>query len=173
MAKKRFAYVQAQFQSEKKDLEIQQQNQAIELLQAENRIANQRFLLGGIIVIGLFGGIYFWKQRLFSIRKGKLQKRFAQNLIRHLEDERKHIARELHDSIAHNLLLIKNSLLLNVQSAPALIDQSIQEVQSMSQSLHPFQFEKTGLNYLYSVYGREFSEEFNYFLFGRYTDQKT
>ena len=144
-AKKRFAYVQAQFQSEKKDLEIQQQNQAIELLQAENRIANQRFLLGGIIAIGLFVGIYFWRQRLFSIREGKLQKRFAQNLIRHLEDERKRIARELHDSIGHNLLLIKNSLLLNVQSAPALIDQSIQEVQSMSQSLHPFQFEKLGL----------------------------
>lgn len=144
-SRKKFAYVQTQFETEKKDLEIQQQNQAIELLQAENRIVHQRFLLGGLIVVGLFVSIYFWRQRLFSIRKGKLQKEFAKNLIRHLEDERKRIARELHDSIGQNLLLIKNSLLANPQSNPALIDQSIQEVRSMSQSLHPFQFEQLGL----------------------------
>ena len=150
-SRKKFAYVQTEFETEKKDLEIRQQNQAIQLLQAKNRIDNQRFLLAVVIAVCVFVSIYFWRQRLFSIRKGKLQKEFAQNLIRHLEDERKRIARELHDSIGQNLLLIKNSLLAYPQSNPALIDQSIQEVRSMSQSLHPFSLNNWACSLLFVI----------------------
>ncbi len=144
-SRKEFAYVQTQFETEKKDLEIIRNNQAIKLLQAKNRIANQRYILGGIIIISLFIVIYIWRSRLYAIKKAGLQKEFARNLIKHLEQERKRIAGELHDSIGQKLLLIKNNLLLNKKNDTGLVEQTIDEVRNMSQSLHPFQFEKLGL----------------------------
>lgn len=144
-SRRKFAYVQTQFETQKKDLAIRQKNKDIQLLHAENRIVNQRFLLLGLVGFSLFVFIYIWRQRLYAIRKEKLQKEFAQNLIRHLEDERKRIAGELHDSIGQNLLLIKNKLLLGKEKDTGLVEQTINEVRNISQSLHPFQFEKLGV----------------------------
>ncbi|GLB49597.1 sensor histidine kinase [Neptunitalea lumnitzerae] len=144
-SRKKFAYVQTQFETEKKDLEIIRNNQNIKLLQARNRIINQRYIFGGIIILSIFIVIYIWRLRIYAIRKARLQKQFAQHLIQHLEQERKRIAGELHDSIGQNLLLIKNKQLLNKEEDTVLIEQTIDEVRNMSQSLHPFQFEKLGL----------------------------
>lgn len=144
-SRKKFAYVQTQFETEKKDLEIIRNNQNIKLLQAKNRIVNQRYIFAGITIVILFIAIYLWRLRIYISRKTRLQKEFAQNLMKHLEQERKRIARELHDSIGQNLLLIKNSFLIQKEKDTALIEQTIDEVRNMSQSLHPFQFEKLGL----------------------------
>ncbi|MUV03342.1 hypothetical protein GN157_06425 [Flavobacterium rakeshii] len=144
-SRKKFAYVQTQFETEKKDLEIIRNNQDIKLLQAKNRIVNQRYIFGGILIVSLFILIYIWRLRLYAIKKAKLQKEFARNLIKHLEQERKRIAGELHDSIGQNLLLIKNNLMLHKEKDTGLVEQTINEVRNMSQSLHPFQFEKLGL----------------------------
>ncbi len=144
-SRRQFAFVQTQFETKKKDLALKQKNQAIELLHAKNRIVNQRLLLLGIISLFGFVFLYIWRQRLYAQRKERLQKEFAHNLVHQLEDERKRIAGELHDSVGQNLLLVKNKLLLKKQQEHQLLEESIQEVRSMSQRLHPFQFEKLGL----------------------------
>lgn len=146
-SRKKFAYVQTQFETEKKDLEIAKQNQDIKLLNAKNRITNQWALLGGILIIGLSVVFYFWRARQFSIKKINMRKQFAQNLIQHIENERKRIARELHDGVGQSLLLIKNNLLRTNASTKelALIQKNIEEIREISHNLHPFQFEQLGL----------------------------
>ncbi|RSK39313.1 sensor histidine kinase [Mangrovimonas spongiae] len=146
-SKKRFAYVQTQFEVEKKDLEIEKQQKNILLLSAQNKVKNQGIIFGAIFLIALFTIFYLWRSRKFTKHKMKLQKNFAQDLISNVEAERKRISSELHDSIGQNLLLIKNKVILNPESPKdtTLIDHTIDEVRHMSQHLHPFQFEKLGL----------------------------
>lgn len=146
-SRKHFAYVQTQFEIEKKDLEISKQSQNIKLLNAKNHNTIQRFVLGGIIIVLIFVLIYIWRSKQFAQRKSNLQKQFAQNLIKHVEDERKRIAGELHDSVGQNLLLIKNSFIIQNydNSDVEVVNQTIDEVRNISHSLHPFQFEKLGL----------------------------
>jgi len=145
-SRNKFAYVQTQFEVQKKDMEISKQQKNIQLLSAENKLKNQWLLLGGISVFGIFSILYLWKSRAFAKKKAELQKTFAQDLIRNVETERKRISSELHDSVGQSLLLIKNKIFLSSEKPDTqLIDNTIDEVRSISQSLHPFQFEKLGL----------------------------
>ncbi|HBT08817.1 MAG: hypothetical protein CMF35_14095 [Leeuwenhoekiella sp.] len=144
-ARRNFAYVQTQFETEKKDLQIARNLQDIKLLQFENRMVNQRFVFGGILIVVLSIALLIWRSRLFALKKVKLQQAFAKRLVDHLEQDRKHIAGELHDSIGQNLLLLKHKAQLDQKTDAELIQQTIDEVRSISQHLHPFQFENLGL----------------------------
>ncbi|GGH39262.1 hypothetical protein IA57_01065 [Mangrovimonas yunxiaonensis] len=146
-SKKKFAYVQTQFEVEKKDLDIEKQQKNILLLSAQNKLKNQWLIFGGVFVMGVFIIFFLWKSRKFTQKKMALQKTYAQDLIANIETERKRISSELHDSIGQNLLLIKNSIILNPEKTKdtQLIDSTIEEVRHLSQNLHPFQFEKLGL----------------------------
>ena len=147
VSKKKFAYVQTQFNVEKKDFEIKQQKKNILLLSTQNKIKSQAIFFGSIFLMALFTIFYLWKSRKFTKNKMKLQKTFAKDLIYSTEAERKRISSELHDSIGQNLLLIKNNVFLNQEktNSTELIDNTIEEVRNISQYLHPFQFEKLGL----------------------------
>lgn len=102
-----------------------------------------------IFWIGLILSLAILSILILYIRNKNVQKRqqkFSQDLINAQENERQRISRELHDSIGQKLLLIKN-MLFKQQTNPdtVLVDKTIEEVRGMSQSLHPFQFEKLGL----------------------------
>jgi len=146
-SRKKFAYVQSLFESEKKDLEISRQQKNIALLSTKNKLKNQWMLFGGIGIVAVFTIIYLWRSKTFIKKKEALQKQFSQNLIKNIEQERKRISRELHDGIGQNLLLIKNKFqTISTQKEDlSLIDDTINEVRSISHSLHPFRFEKLGL----------------------------
>lgn len=95
------------------------------------------------------------RKRYIRIRteRENIQK-FAQKLINTQEEERSRVAKELHDSIGQNLLVLKNLFSLyqkNVKSEPKdvekldnLISDSIDEVRSISSSLHPHQLRRLG-----------------------------
>ena len=146
-SRRKYAYVQTQFEVQKKDLEISKQQKNIQLLSAKNKLKNQWLLFGSVTLLGMFFTLYLWKSRNFVKKKIQLQKVFAQDLIHNLENERKRISNELHDSVGQNLLLIKNKIFLDAEKQPdtKLIDNTIDEVRNISQVLHPFQFEKLGL----------------------------
>ena len=64
------------------------------------------------------------------------------------EEERKRIARDLHDGVGQSLLLIKRQLSSThgvSTENQQLITDTLEEVRSISQDLHPFQLEKFGL----------------------------
>ena len=144
---KALAYYQTLYETAKRDQKIKEQNGKIILLDEQNKRKKQTLWFGGLILIALFSIVFLWRSRRFSLKKAQLQKVFAQDLIRNVETERKRISSELHDSVGQSLLLIKNKVFLNngQNQDTKIIDDTIDEVRNISQSLHPFQFEKLGL----------------------------
>jgi signal transduction histidine kinase len=73
---------------------------------------------------------------------------FAEALIFAQEEERKRIGRDLHDGIGQTLLLIKKQMDNNIGATlenKQMISDTLNEVRSISQDLHPFQLDKFGL----------------------------
>ena len=87
------------------------------------------------------------------------QDRFSRDMLLQQEADRKRIARELHDSLEQNLLVIKNRATLTLSSpekqekmGTALEEishislDSIQEVRSIANNLRPYQIDRLGLD---------------------------
>lgn len=147
-SRKKFAYTQSLFESEKKDLEISKQQKNIQLLSAENQLKNQWLFFGSIALLAIFLMIYLWRSKKYAKKREALQKQFSQNLINNIEQERKRISSELHDGIGQNLLLIKNKAQTEAGENDidlSLIKDTINDVRNISHRLHPFRFEKLGL----------------------------
>jgi signal transduction histidine kinase/ligand-binding sensor domain-containing protein len=113
------------------------------------------------LLLGLFGaamGAYTFRIRALT-RARLLQEEFSRRLIASQENERQRIARELHDSLGQNLLVIKSRLAFAQQQsaqperlaeqlgeATAMTSQAIREVREISQNLRPFQLDELGLS---------------------------
>ncbi|HTH47802.1 MAG TPA: two-component regulator propeller domain-containing protein, partial [Candidatus Limnocylindria bacterium] len=111
-------------------------------------------------VLALFGGVmgaYRFRIRALT-RARQQQEEFSRHLIASQEGERQRIARELHDSLGQNLLVIKSRLALaqhqsahpervaeQLGEASAMASQAIREVREISQNLRPFQLDELGL----------------------------
>ncbi len=138
-------YYQTLYETEKRDTQINKQRSEIALLDAENKIKNQWLLFGGLGLLSTFVLFVLIRSRNFAKKEQKAQKIFSQRLLEEQENERKRVSKELHDGVGQNLLLIKNSLQLNPDKTPELIDKTIEEIRSISRNLHPVQLEKFGL----------------------------
>ena len=114
----------------------------------------------GFLVLALAGsvtGIYFWRIRKLTKEK-EMHQRFSQRLIEVQEGERKRIAKELHDGLGQNLLIVKNEIdhFIRFQEIEqkekhdyaeiaSLLTQSIDEVRTLSHHLHPHILDRLGL----------------------------
>ncbi|PKV49960.1 histidine kinase [Aquimarina sp. MAR_2010_214] len=137
-------------------LNVIEKEAAIVKLENDQLLAErlQNRLLLGHIGLGATAGFIVFRIRFISLmrkrrhaeEKEQLQRSFAQDIIRSIENERKRISRELHDGIGQSLLLIKNKVKLGSTSKDTtIIDNTIEEVRDMSLALHPYQFEQYGL----------------------------
>jgi signal transduction histidine kinase len=112
-----------------------------------------------IIILFLTVGpvIYVLRVRQLTAEKEK-QMEFSRRLIASQESERKRIASELHDSLGQNLLIIKNKLLValqtmsreipttaQVEDASTIVSNTIEEVRSISHNLRPHQLDQLGI----------------------------
>lgn len=99
-------------------------------------------------IIGIFLTIiliyYQQKQKQFKSEKIKTQQ-YTKQLLEKTEEERKRIASDLHDSVSHELLSLKNSLDDKTFSINKKIDAIINDIRSISRNLHPVMFDKIGL----------------------------
>ena len=142
------ADAEAKYQTTEKEKEIlKQQKDILELENSNDKISTQRnYLMGGGLITGLIG---FFGFRLNKIRKERNDKiQFADALIHAQEEERKRIARDLHDGVGQSLLLIKKQMESSHETTlenQQMISSTLEEVRSISQDLHPFQLEKFGL----------------------------
>ena len=111
----------------------------------------------GILLIGAIVGIFQFRLRQ-QRQKQELKDRFTRDVLSAQESDRKRIARELHDSLEQNLLVMKNRAALTLQSqtdadkmAVALTaiseisSQSITEVRQIANDLRPYQIDRLGL----------------------------
>jgi len=145
---KAIAEVETKYQTAEKEKQIlQQEKDILTLEQSKVKAERQRnFTFGGTLLLGMLG---FFGYRFNAIRKDRNDKKeFAEALIYAQEEERKRIARDLHDGIGQSLLLIKKQMDLNQQATNEnreLITETLEEVRTISRDLHPIQLEKFGL----------------------------
>jgi len=114
--------------------------------------------LGAVFIAGVTGAAY--KNKLSKIEKEKkAQEEFSRKLIASQETERKRIATELHDTIAHDILITKNKAVIGLRDTASpesvskilneisdLASNTLNDVRSISYNLHPHQIERLGLS---------------------------
>lgn len=139
--REKIAELEAIYQTQKKEQQIEIQKSTI--LNKNTTIALLASLILGLFLIVV---IYTTRQRQ---KKLKLEKQNAQlytkQLLEKTEEERKRIASDLHDSVSHELLSLKNSFEEKTDSTNTKIDAIINDIRIISRNLHPIMFDKIGL----------------------------
>lgn len=138
--------LEKKYESEKKQLLIDQQNSDLALLAASNSFQQKMLIVGSVSLILLFGLVYTYRTKRFAVKSQLLQENFSRQLLTYQEDERQRISRDLHDSIGQSLILIKNKVQLKDEETSHMIASTLEEVRSISKQLHPVLLEKLGLS---------------------------
>lgn len=129
------------YQTEKKDQEIALQNEKIKTKQQ-----NIGLLLASLVIVALsFVAYFIWQKKKIISEKRKNETLFTQKLMENTEEERMRIAKDLHDSVGHELLSIKNAMINKLQFTEDKIDHVLKEVREISRNLFPVMFEEVGL----------------------------
>jgi signal transduction histidine kinase len=151
--------------------ELEQKQSKIELLNTQQALSSvkiQRLTLGLFLLGFLAASVYLFNIYRQRHLEKKRQEKFSQALLHTQENERKRIAKELHDSIGQNILFIKNQVQKifadeQVQLSQS-IDQTLESVRSISKELYPMHLEKFGLEKSIEILANQISDEFNIFV---------
>lgn len=137
----KIAELEAIYQTEKKSQEIAIQKTTI--LNKNTTIALLASLFFGMVLIVV---IYIAKQKQKKLRLEKQNvQQYTKQLLEKTEEERKRIASDLHDSVSHELLSLKNSFEEKSNITNTKIDSIINDIRIISRNLHPIMFDKIGL----------------------------
>ncbi|MCH7413281.1 ATP-binding protein [Belliella sp. R4-6] len=141
-----FSYYQTLYETEKKERDLLLKTQEISDINEKNR-TKTRYIITISIFIMTIMLLWFLIKNLRDANKAKkLQEKFSQDLLLSQEIERKRISKDLHDGLGQSLLLIKNKVVLNRDTATSeLLNHAIEELRGISRSLHPFQLEELGV----------------------------
>lgn len=139
--KNKVVELDAKYEVEKKENQI-----ALQMKTIQNNNFSIALLIA--ILIGFFLVVititFIKKQReLKKEKKESLQ--FTKQLLEKTEEERQRIAGDLHDSVSHELLNLKNSIEEKSDITNKKIDAIINDIRSISRNLHPIMFDKVGL----------------------------
>ncbi|MCH9659302.1 MAG: sensor histidine kinase [Bacteroidetes bacterium] len=139
------SYYQTLYETEKRDAKILAQRSDIELLDAKNEIRGQWMLFGGLGLAAIFGLIILIRSKNAAHQRRLLQERFSQDLILAQEEERKRVARELHDSVGQKLMLLtKKTREKDDADMTSLANGTLGELRSIARGLHPSTLDKLG-----------------------------
>ncbi len=139
-------YYQTLYETEKRDAIIESQNAEIKILDIENEIKAQWMIFGGIVLFVLFTIAYLIRTKQFAKRKQVIQKEFTQELIKTQEEERKRLARDLHDSVGQKLMLLTRKAKMGAdESTQFLASSTLEELRNISRGLHPLNIERLGI----------------------------
>lgn len=162
----KMAEMQTRFETEKKDLEIEKQNDEIRLAKAEVERKNiiTYILIASVIFILLLSYLlynrYKLKQKaLLNVEMLNQQELRSKAIIEAEENERMRIAQDLHDGVGQtlsaaklNLSGLENRLQLKdpelesvLKNAIDLVDDSVKEVRAVSHTMMPNALLKAGL----------------------------
>lgn len=120
------------------------------IAQQQSKISKNNFYIIGLIlslvILSLATILFLLKRRKKEMQKqAVIQEQFTFQLLQNTEEERSRIAGELHDSVNHDLLHIKNNLIHGNKIFVEDIGNIIEEVRNISRNLHPAVLEKIGL----------------------------
>ncbi len=133
--------LETKYQTQKKEQQIALQKTTI-----VNK--NTTIALLASLFIGLFLTVVVYvthqKQKKLKLEKQNAQQ-YTKQLLEKTEEERKRIASDLHDSVSHELLSLKNSFEEKTEVTNTKIDAIINDIRIISRNLHPIMFDKIGL----------------------------
>jgi two-component system, NarL family, sensor kinase len=128
--------------------QTQEKQQQIVLQKTEILNKNTTIALLASFFIGLFLTVVVYitrqKQKKLKLEKENVQQ-YTKQLLEKTEEERKRIASDLHDSVSHELLSLKNSFEEKNDITNNKIDAIINDIRIISRNLHPILFDKIGL----------------------------
>ncbi|HET8804691.1 MAG TPA: sensor histidine kinase [Aequorivita sp.] len=140
------AYYQTLYETEKKEKELVAKTSNITLLEKDNESFKKGMLFGGIAILLGFGLILLYRSQRHLKSNKILQEKFSQELLVSQEGERRRISKDLHDGIGQQLLVIKNKLIASGDEVTKkMVDNTIEEVRTISRDLHPFQLQELGI----------------------------
>jgi signal transduction histidine kinase len=140
------AYYQTLYETQKKEKELFEKNTNIQLLEKDNETFKKMVFFGGLAIMLAFGLIILYRNQRHLRTNKVLQEKFSQKLLVSQEEERKRISKDLHDGLGQHLLLIKNKLMsTGDEETKKMVDQTIDEVRTISRDLHPFQLQEMGI----------------------------
>ncbi len=143
--KNQLVYYQILYETEKRDLTIKNQQTNIALLDAENKVKTQWLFFGGLGLLSIFGFVWVIRSRNFARKKQKLQENFTQDILNTQEEERGRVAKELHDGVGQQLMLLtRRSKNYNDPMLENLAKDTLENVRTISQGLHPVVLERLG-----------------------------
>lgn len=132
------------------DKKYKTQNKIQKIALQEKSIQNKSKTIA--LLISLFTALLLFivfiitrhKQNKLKLEKQNIQL-YTKQLLEKTEEERKRIASDLHDSVSHELLSLKNSIEEKSEITNRKIDAIINDIRSISRNLHPIMFDKIGL----------------------------
>ena len=132
--------LRTQYDLQKKETTIEKQQKQIVRKTAFNR------LLGVLLIAGVaITALLITYNRLRRKRKETaLQQQFSAGLIARGEAERSRLARDLHDGLGQNLLVLKHRIKEGKQIDVASIDRLLDEVRAISRNVHPVILDQIG-----------------------------
>ena len=140
------AYYQTLYETEKKEKELVEKNSNIQLLEKDSESFKRLSIIIGVAFVLLFSVILLYRNQRDLKSKKNLQEKFSQDLLQSQENERKRISKDLHDGLGQKLLIIKNKLINSGNNTTKeLVEETIEEVRSISRDLHPFQLQELGI----------------------------
>lgn len=143
---KNLALYQTLYETEKRDLQIENQQANIDVLNLQNENKTQLLIFGSLGLLLLFGGIVVYRSFVHARNREKAQQAFSQELIRAQEQERTRIAKDLHDGLGQQITLIKMKAQNSDQAElTTLAHTALEEVRSISRDLYPVTLTKLGL----------------------------
>ncbi|KAA5536356.1 hypothetical protein F0919_01425 [Taibaiella lutea] len=135
------AEMDAKYETQKKQLKIEVQQREIKKQRAITGL-----LIAVLLVLALSTALFFARQKLKrNKREADLQQQFTRKLMENTEEERIRIARDLHDGVSQELMILKNQMPNENQAHKQRIDAIINEIRLISRDLHPVMLEKIGL----------------------------
>jgi signal transduction histidine kinase len=132
------------------EIKYQTNQRTQELIINQHKLASSNrlsaFLTACIAAILLIIALVVTTHRRKKIIKEKLRTQlFTKRLVEKIEDERKRIATELHDSVNNELLLIRSETTKNPEVVSSKIDTLMNHIRGISRNLHPVMFDEMGL----------------------------
>tara|TARA_R110000744_G_scaffold323017_1_gene428905 strand:- start:647 stop:2809 length:2163 start_codon:yes stop_codon:yes gene_type:complete len=141
-----FNELQIQYDTEKRDYQIKEQERDIVFLGTQNKLKTEILWFGGIGLLAVFGLVLALKSRQKARKDIKQQELFTQGLIEAQENERTRVSKDLHDSVGQQLTFIKKKAQnLDQKELSALANAALEEVRSISRDLYPATLKQLGL----------------------------
>ena len=143
---KSLSYYQTLYETEKRDHKIESQKANIDLLELKNRNKTQWFIFSCLGLVLMFSVVLFYRSYRAAKVRQRDQQEFSQNLIKTQEEERTRIAKDLHDGIGQQLVMLKKKAQnLNQSVLTELAQNTLDEVRHISRDLYPVTLAKLGL----------------------------